>query len=413
MGPKGSHKSDYAGKAATGKVATKAATSSDVIFEVNDAVMAADTQFTSKGELYKARVVRCHLVDDADQNRRYLIHYQGWSRKYDIWVEANQIALESDIEAVKKLAERQVQKKAAATAVKKEDKDQEAEAEARETRSSDNAEAEGEEPPLKKQNTASSTQLSMQEKMEEDREIKKHRTLLANSDLQQETEASTSALADMNIPVPLKRHLVDEWSLIAEKDPKRLLKMPRQKHVQAIFEDFLTYKTVKDKATDKELEKLQEFSESMSLYFDRALSVSLLYRWERDQFDNIQIEIEEKKLRPSVIYGGEHLTRMFVYMARQIPSLVIGKEELNQFKNNIADFLKFFGKPSSIAQYIIPEDYVLAEQALNMRNEEEIEGITKKDEETANEGGKSSSSSSSSSSSKSSSKSPAKSHPSW
>ena len=391
MGPKGSKKGEEGfGKAAGGSSKRSegkvAGGPPQPIFEVNAAVMASDTQFTSKGELYKARVVRAHLVDEADQKRRYLIHYTGWSRKYDIWVESNQLALEDDLEAVKRLGERQNQKKEAASAAKKDSEG------GRETRSSE------EEPPLKKQNTA----LSMQEKVDEDKVIKKNRILLANSDLQEETEESASALADMNIPMPIKRHLVDEWSLICEKDPKRLLKLPRQKHVTGIFADYLMYKTVKDKVTDKELETYKDFSESMALYFDRALSVTLLYRWERDQFDNAQKMIEEKELRPSLVYGGEHLCRMFVNMAKQIPSIVAGRQEMTQFKDNIADFLKFFSKPSSMAQYVIPEDYVLAEEAVCMQNEE-----GKMMEVEEQEGGKGEGSSSSSS------KSPGKSHPTW
>jgi len=49
--------------------------------------------------------------------------------------------------------------------------------------------------------------------------------------------------------------------------------------------------------------------DGIQLYFDRALGNILLYRFEREQYNNIIKENEEKSM--SEVYGVEHLIRLF------------------------------------------------------------------------------------------------------
>jgi len=161
----------------------------------------------------------------------------------------------------------------------------------------------------------------------------------------------------------LKRKLVNEWSLVCEKEPRRVLKLPRTSTVKVILQDYLQYKEQKDKIIDaNELKDLQEWCESLSIYFDRALPVVLLYRHERPQYENAAKYMEDKQLMPSEVYGGEHLNRLFVRIAKMLGSVVAKSGAIGDFRANCNDFLKFLGKNSS--KYIVDEDYKLAEEAL-------------------------------------------------
>jgi len=58
-------------------------------FNVGESVMAYD-----KGKLYEAKVLKTTIT--ANDTNCYFIHYLGWSRKYDIWLEESHICAKSD-----------------------------------------------------------------------------------------------------------------------------------------------------------------------------------------------------------------------------------------------------------------------------------------------------------------------------
>jgi len=49
--------------------------------------------------------------------------------------------------------------------------------------------------------------------------------------------------------------------------------------------------------------------DGVQLYFDKALGNILLYHFEREQYNKIQKEDEDRSM--SKIYGAEHLIRLF------------------------------------------------------------------------------------------------------
>lgn len=334
-------------------------------FKEGDLVMAADTNFTSGGALYSARIIRAHKVDVG--LFKYLVHYNGWKRRYDVWMEPAHLALVGDTVAVEKLQELQEK----LTKGKKGKGKGAASAGAASTDTSSSHDAtvgvDGEAEVGKKRSTE-------QDLLEEDRNIKKNKAVLSASDLVEEREDDVLAMADMDLPIALKKKLVNEWSLISEKEPRRLIRLPRTMTVRKIIDEYLEFKKMKEKLGKDEIKEVSEFCESLVIYFDRALPVILLYRHERKQYDNAAKYMEQKHhssssssgngrtLMPSDVYGGEHLNRLFVRLAKMLTGVVVKHEELTAFKSNIADFLKFFSKNASL--YCVDEDYRGASEAL-------------------------------------------------
>jgi mortality factor 4-like protein 1 len=327
-----------------------------------DSVFACDNAYTCGGKLYPAQIMRVQKIEPGVF--KYLIHYKGWKRKYDIWMEPSQIALASDPAAVKSLQDRQEQanKKLVGKAAPK----------AKDSKESNNdIEITGGE----SEQVGTKRELTQEELLEEDRMIKRNKAVLGKNDLSEETEADQKGMMEVDLPMPLKRKLVNEWSLVAEKQPRRLVKLPRAHTVQVILQDYMQFKEQKEKISDEVvLKDLRDWCDSLSIYFDRALPVILLYRHERQQFDNAAKYMEQEKKMPSEVYGGEHLNRLFVRISKMLTSVVAKTGELDDFKQNCADFLKFLSK--NAARYLLDEDYRPAQEVFA------VEGVVAEQHQT-------------------------------
>jgi len=325
------------------------------IFKEGDQVVACDANYTSGGQLYYAIILRVQKIEPGEF--KYYVHYKAWKRKYDVWMSSDQIALASDPIAVKKLTEGQEQanKKLVGPGAPKagggdsESKEDSSDADA------DAAEVGGK------------RELTHEDLLEEERAIKRNKLVLCKSDLSEATEAEIKVMAEMDLPLPLKRRLVKEWSLVCEKEPRRLLKLPRPHTIKNILEDYVGYKAAKENKDNKDENALQDtrdFAESISIYFDRALPVILLYRHEREQYDNAAEYMKQELLQPSEVYGGEHLSRLFIKISKMLGGVVAKREELGSFRSNCQDVMKFISNSKHSAKYFIDEDYKLANEAL-------------------------------------------------
>jgi mortality factor 4-like protein 1 len=128
----------------------------------------------------------------------------------------------------------------------------------------------------------------------------------------------------------------------------------------------------------------KELFEGLCMFFDKALPNILLYRHERHQFNVISEKIKEENdvMAPSSVYGSEHLLRLFSRLPKLLSHLFIPTSEMNQVTNKITEFLKWFsaGKKSEHndkkinPKYIEIEEYVLAEEALKLKENLSLSG---------------------------------------
>ena len=90
---------------------SKSSSTTRGLFSVHEIVMASD-----RGILYEAKVLQCKYVDSSWQ---YFIHFNGWARRHDTWIEEAHICLASDTERVEAIREQmKAEMKIAATQTK-------------------------------------------------------------------------------------------------------------------------------------------------------------------------------------------------------------------------------------------------------------------------------------------------------
>jgi len=320
------------------------------LYEVNETIFAADN-----GKLFEAKIIKIQELGDIF---KYFIHYNGWARKYDTWIDDNLIAKKDDNKAIEKLREHAksiwipAAKKNKGSALKLGKSKQvvdiveEPEAEDKATSSS------------------SSSAANPVEGVTLDR--KKIRRALLLKDIAEQEDCLYSSRIE--IPFNLKTHLVDEWSLIT-KDCKRLLVLPKESSitVRGLVEDFLESKAHKLGESDPVINEYKELLAGLLTQFDKALPTILLYRQERDQYDALIKKFEKSTID---IYGAEHLIRFFMRLPKLLTGLVIPQGDAAKIIAKFVEFLKFISKESD--KYLNVTQYLTADEAMTHIQKMEI-----------------------------------------
>lgn len=147
---------------------------------------------------------------------------------------------------------------------------------------------------------------------------------------------SYEKLIDVQIPPTLKKHLVDYCDYITHTG--KLVKLPCSPNVDDILRLYLEHQS--NKASDS----AAEIVSGLHCYFDKALPAMLLYKGERQQFE----EATANQISPSKIYGAEHLLRLFVKLPEILYHANIEEDTLTELQHNLQDFLKFLQKKQSL-----------------------------------------------------------------
>ncbi|KAJ9559889.1 hypothetical protein OSB04_005049 [Centaurea solstitialis] len=151
--------------------------------------------------------------------------------------------------------------------------------------------------------------------------------------------ASYESLIDVQIPPTLKKHLVNYCEYITHMG--KLVKLPCSPNVDDILRLYLEHRSKQDgRISDSAGEVLS----GLRCYFDKALPAMLLYKGERQQYE----EATANKISPSKIYGAEHLLRLFVKLPEILYHANIEEETLAELQPKLQDFLKFLQKKESL-----------------------------------------------------------------
>ncbi|CAI2165214.1 5267_t:CDS:2 [Funneliformis geosporum] len=159
----------------------------------------------------------------------------------------------------------------------------------------------------------------------------------------------------VDISIEEKVRMVDEWQWVT-KNQLIIHPMPREKTVDDILKEFLDWYLERlrerNKITKQQELDVEDDVEDFKEFFNEALPVNLLYRFERQQF----VELVEKypELSYSSIYGAEHLMRLIV----KIPDLVFSvqmkeekAEEIQVLIKEMIEFIQLKCKTYYAAQY--------------------------------------------------------------
>ena len=152
----------------------------------------------------------------------------------------------------------------------------------------------------------------------------------------------------LTIPDILKVSLVDDWEYITKNN--QLVPLPRKPSIHTILQGYKQHMIeIMDENDEgkknRNIAVLDEIINGLEMYFNRAISSNLLYRFERPQFVQIKKEADnrndndELKLM-SHIYGVEHLLRLIVNLPSMLAFTSIDGESVKILQNQIQNILQ-------------------------------------------------------------------------
>ncbi|PSR99885.1 hypothetical protein CEY00_Acc23784 [Actinidia chinensis var. chinensis] len=145
-------------------------------------------------------------------------------------------------------------------------------------------------------------------------------------------------LVNIHIPSTLKKQLIDDCELITHMG--KLVKLPCSPNVDDILQKYLDHRLKKDGMIS---DSVGEILNGLRCYFDKALPAMLLYKSERQQYQ----EAIALHVSPSTVYGAGHLLRLFVKLPEMLYYANIEEQTLKELQQKLLDFLKFLQKNQS------------------------------------------------------------------
>lgn len=250
-------------------------------------------------------------------NDAYFLHYKGWSLKWDEWVSIERVMEFNDDNLGLSRELRNARKKA-----------------------------------IEKMDPTREKKIEEEEKVPEKKRRKRESSEAPRTVLSQPSQHTESRNGPKKRPrsdgrlsyevmVPfrpnLKCVLVDDWEYLT-KDHK-LVDLDTTTPVSKIVEQYLTY-TRKNKSIPQEALLLtQEAMDGLLVFFDKLLSLDLLYRYERLQYSDVLTETPD--MRPSEVYGLEHLLRLIVTLPAQIAQTSMDALSINVLIGQMKNLLEF------------------------------------------------------------------------
>ena len=242
------------------------------------------------GNVYEAKVL---MVQHEGSLWKYFIHFQGWSRKFDVWVDESALAKTDDMAAIERLKDsaklvivttKKGKKKGQALGlndiipgaiVEGQEGDEDgmggAGGMAVDGEGGGNGYdvyngedggtgvGGGKAGGGKRRNSGASSSSSSSKKAKmvvDAATLAKQRKMIAASDMfDMEDDGDIDPHTRIPIPIGLKKHLVDEWGLITQ-DPKKLIQLPRPINAQTVVKEYLDQKL--NKVEGDQLERYQD-----------------------------------------------------------------------------------------------------------------------------------------------------------
>eukprot|EP01084_Bolivina_argentea_P079694 144503_1 len=366
------------------------------LFDANDIILC-----THGPQLYKAKILQRTIRNtDGTDEAMYMVHYHGWNKQWDEWVQASRCMEHNEVNVAKQKQLDLEQKKEQQAQKQKEKNDKKTKKKNRKRQIQDSEDDTDTDTNALTDNTSSSkrddtqywqSQYEQKRRLKKEdlddldlnRRIKIHEAKHKNTTHKHSKHShshSHSAMAQPRvqdqqnkrqfkeklktiiIPTALRNNLVEQYELIHVH--QKLIKLPKQNGftINDILQEALNAERIKLK---EKREKMKEDSEGFKAqesmtkilpfvikgikgYFRNALQRNLLYNFEKIQYDQITVD----KGDACGVYGAEHLVRLF-YILPNILFHTRGVDESNfgQIKQCISVVVQFLNKNK--AKYLI------------------------------------------------------------
>ncbi|KAF3905804.1 hypothetical protein AA313_de0205353 [Arthrobotrys entomopaga] len=280
----------------------KAAKPAPPLYEVSERVLCFHGPL-----LYEAKVLEIKVPTEPPASYSYKVHYKGWKSSWDEWVPQDRVLgwTDENLQKQKELRE--------------------------------------EHNPKKKQEKEKKTTHTEEPVVPTVRGQKRAREM----DMDKEEDFIKRHEIKINVPEIVKSLLVDDWENVTKNGT--LVKLPREITVNQFLADFV--ENTQHKYTGSQKEVYDEIIAGLRSYFDKCLGTMLLYRFERDQYNEI------KKQHPDTdmcdLYGTEHLLRLFVTMPELIAHTNMDSQAVNSLREHLDEIMMFISRNHE--KYILSE----------------------------------------------------------
>lgn len=319
--------------------------------------------------LYEAKIQ--DIRDDEEDGRSYLLHYRGWSTKWDEWVGSDRIVKHTpeNEQRAKQLKARVVKSKDSPSTSAKDVASDAAGANKRKglvgsvsgSNSSPAASpsgrgvaagAPGAKPQGKRVKPNSETPSSPSTSSSSSSSVSQEEDDDDSADGAVFSSEDAGVALKLKLLAPLKKILISDWQHITAR--QALLTLPRRPSVADILADYVALPG----RTQQSQEQVEEVVAGLKQLFDRALPTVLLYRFERPQFLEVtKLSDVASTTAPSQIYGAEHLLRLFVKLPSILMSSNIGRPEREVLQSRINEFLRWLqGRQDCFTDAYLPTD---------------------------------------------------------
>ncbi|CAI5758028.1 unnamed protein product [Candida verbasci] len=245
----------------------------------------------------------------------FYLHYQGWNSKWDEWVGTDRILEHNEENKFKKLELDQLTKK------------------------------------KKKPTITTDTTNNNSHNIRSGQHVSSSSTSTSTKRQKLNSSSSSSSFVKKTINLKfspeLKYLLVNDWEYIT-KD-KKLVKLPSKNPINQIFKDYKSFRT--KKLAKNQLSILIEILSGLEIYFNRSLSLLLLYKYENLQYLNfLKNDIINQDISQSKIYGVEHLLRLIIIFPGLISQTTMDNISINVLISELEELLKFLQDRLNIYQ---------------------------------------------------------------
>lgn len=312
---------------------------------------------THHGFMYEAKVLTVRQDKDNPSEQNFFVHYQGWSKTWDEWVDEDRVVKYTE---------------STAAAMKEQKPPSRGKGSARKQNKLNSS--------ISSCVSVSSLDGSPTEEKEiikVEREVKDKKPIVSatkattphrsapNDSLKDEDFELRRSKHEVKIKFPdeLKNWLIDDDNNVKNK---KLSIIPAKVTIAAIFRDFMNFKKTSTKlSTDKEV-TLNECILGLKYYFNVMVGAHLLYKFERPQYQSILKE-HGKDVDLTTLYGSVHLLRMLTKIGMMMSYTTLEHKDIQVITVYIHELLKFIKKQTNMfdpdkCYQVAPPDYIRQHQ---------------------------------------------------